>query len=796
MKFEERYQLQAPVEQTENGTTWSAQDGKLARKVVIAVVEGDASEELKARFTAQMTALATVRHASVVRVFDTGTTGDEGPFASMETFDDETLEARMRSGAPMRVDQAVRMIADLLGALTAVHAAGVVHGDIEPAHVLVKERGGRVTPKLVGFGLNRCDERGEGEERHRTLAYMAPAQACGDVRADEASDVYSVAALLFSLLTGRAPHRGADATAMRAAAGSRAVPRVADVREDLAGAIADAVDRALELDPAARYENAEAFSKALRAALIRQRNPGALQTVAGERTLDADDSDEALAIKRKEPATSGPLPKAATPKTSAKPSALQAASGDAPKAPNAALPKAALPKGALPKGALPRAELPKAELPSKAEPPKPELPKAEAAKAEAPAEVLATVATPGADDGLEFERLSGLLEAPQETSLEFERLSGLLEIPDTGPPKRVAPPPPKPRRDADGEASESASEAEAPEPVTAEGVLVAQEAAAIEDEPNAAVDTTEDAAKVVAAEEPPAPAAQAPREENEAAAEPVVSAPPSPPARARTPEAIPELDEGEPIVPTTKVPGWVWGACGVAAAAAIVVAIVASLGDGETATAAIEAPTSDETSEVSGPPTEPTGTAVADEGAADEPSSDEASADEASADEASADEAPPTPVVLTLTGLPEGAQITVDGETVSGSRIELSPSDADRTIEVRQDGHQPWTRTVAGDSSHQLAVALTPEPEAEPEPEPEPEPRAERESSRERRSASSSRRRTSERSSARSRTSERSSARSRTSERPSSRSRTSERSSSRRRTSGGGRPTAVRDPGF
>ena len=154
MSFEDRYQLRVPLGQSDRGTVWNAHDGKLGRDVVVAVMEADAPEALRARFEAQVSALAKLRNANLVRVFEAGTTEEGAPFASMEVVEGESVAARMAQGPAMRVDQAVRMVCDLLMGLSALHAAGVVHGDVEPSNVLVKERGGRIAPKLIGFGLD------------------------------------------------------------------------------------------------------------------------------------------------------------------------------------------------------------------------------------------------------------------------------------------------------------------------------------------------------------------------------------------------------------------------------------------------------------------------------------------------------------------------------------------------------------------------------------------------------------------------------------------------------------------
>ncbi len=759
MSFEERYQLRVPLGQTDRGTVWSGNDAKLGREVVIAVVEADAPEALRERFAAQMEKLAALRHASVVRVFDVGRTDEGAPYASMEPVEGETLEARMSQGPAMRADQAVRVVADLLGALATMHAAGIVHGDIEPANVFVKERGGRVTPKLVGFGLDRAAQRAGKEAlengHFRTLAYMSPEQAEG-ADADPAADVYSAAALLFSLLTGRAPHRGADPDAMRRAARERDVPRVGDVREELAGPIGDVVDQALARDPKARFDSADALSKALRAALIRTRNPGAFETVVGLRTLEADESDEALAQKRTEQRAAPPAP--------ARPAAASTAASTAAAARKRRPPKPTLTLGSAPLSPVAPAkpkpeepsvtpeEAPKAdEEVSAAAPPPP--PEAQAAPPPArplpPRPAALPPARPNTRDEVVEEPTS------DDESLEFERLSGLLEIPDASPPQRFAPPPPR-SREAESEAAAQAErepeEAPEPEAVAASDdvdVPSAEEPAQdgeeqIEAAAPAADETVASAADDDAVDAEAEPVQEQPQESVDAVAASEEPAPP--PERAAAPTDAPSRettpfddvaayeDDADEVGVRKGTPGWVWAAGGVAAAALVVVGIgMAAGGSGddtemlpvEHATLEADAPPAD-----SADPTATVGEELpaeaapataepADELPADEATADEATADDATAEtEASADatadgepEAEEPSITVTLTGVPAGASITVDGEAVEGSEITLPRSDGEHALQVTLDGHLPWTRSVVGDASTEIAVELEPEPQ-------------------------------------------------------------------------------------
>ncbi len=667
MKFEERYQLQVPLGQSDRGTVWSSEDAKLSRKVVVATLTDKVDEETTARFVDQMEKLATLRHANLIRVFDVGKTKDGLPYAGMEVVEGDTLESRMNDGPPMRVDQAVRMTVDLLGALTAIHDAGIAHGDIEPGNVMVKERGGRVTPKLIGFGLNRVSGRGGSEaidSAHlRSLTYMSPAQAKREVVADAASDVYSVAAILYALLSGRLPRRGADAEAIRAAVAERNVPALADVREELEGAIAEVIDAALSPYQWERFESADAFSKALRAALIRMRNPGALEIVVGERTLDADASDTELSAKR-----------------------MQAKEAEKPKRPPGAGKLAPTPKAAV-------------------------SPKLAAASKRTPAALKP-------QNSVEFP------ESVDEDELEFEKLSGLLEIKSDAPPRRIMPPPPP-----GGEGKDEAADPDATVTDSAPAAAFVQQEKAKKAKTPPAKPAPKEAKKdekIAAKKEsiPERDRADAPKQEE--AVKPVVIAqepekkvserPPkksvekaeraeSDAAEERTPLAIEE--EGRA---SSGPPMWAWAAGGLAVAAVLVIAIVATSGEEEPILEpvaqqepTVEAPAPrDET-----PLPDPLETSDTAREAVPQPqAAADAGTTPAVEETAVAQEETPQQVVLTLRGVPEGASVRLDGRTMEGTTFELEPRQRRRSVEVRLEGHRTWREAVAGDSSAELDVEL------------------------------------------------------------------------------------------
>jgi TolB-like protein len=177
-----------------------------------------------------------------------------------------TLEDLLERQGPFSGREAALVGQDLCRALAAVHGAGLVHRDIKAQNV-IREEGGRVVLMDFGTGLLL-----ENEESVRsapiagTPLYLAP-EVLNGRDASPASDVYSVGVLLFHLVTGTYPYAVRSLAELRQAQRKSARQRLQDLRPDLSEGFVQAVDRAMDIDPAARYQSAGALQQGLSAAL-------------------------------------------------------------------------------------------------------------------------------------------------------------------------------------------------------------------------------------------------------------------------------------------------------------------------------------------------------------------------------------------------------------------------------------------------------------------------------------------------------------------------------------------------
>ena len=225
------------------------------------------------RFWAEARALAGLVHPHIVTVHNLGS--DRGyHYIEMEYVQGgHTLgEALIREG-PMDALRASTMVRQVVEALGAAHRAGLVHGDVKPANVLLTA-GGRA--KLADFGLVRdAVESLPGGPIAGTPAFMAPELFDG-AQASTRSDFYAVGVMLFYLLTARLPFAGDRIRTLIQSHRDRVAPDVRLLAPETPSSVASILERCLAKAPASRFETADELAHALQAAIFELRDTGAL----------------------------------------------------------------------------------------------------------------------------------------------------------------------------------------------------------------------------------------------------------------------------------------------------------------------------------------------------------------------------------------------------------------------------------------------------------------------------------------------------------------------------------------
>jgi tRNA A-37 threonylcarbamoyl transferase component Bud32 len=259
-----RYELGGILGRGAHGEVRAAHDLRLDRDVAVKLLRHDVVDdpELRRRFVIEGRAAAQLVHPNAVAVFDAG--DDVVPFLVMELVRGVSVANELARG-PFDVGRACAVASQVLGALGAAHALGIVHRDIKPANVLLD---GDDVAKVADFGVAKLAtsiERTSTGLVVGTPAYLAPEVLAG-TPASPASDLWAVGCLLHELLTGRKPFDGDDPLALVHAIVSTTPVRVDVLRPEVPHAVADVVARALRADVPARWTSAAEMAAALHSA--------------------------------------------------------------------------------------------------------------------------------------------------------------------------------------------------------------------------------------------------------------------------------------------------------------------------------------------------------------------------------------------------------------------------------------------------------------------------------------------------------------------------------------------------
>lgn len=250
-------------------TVYLARDLRHDRPVAIKMLQAELTAAIGAeRFAREIRLLANLRHPFILPLYDSGEAAG-ALFYVMAYIDGESLGARIARQGRLPADEAIAIVGQIGDALGYAHSEGVVHRDVKPENILLSRQGHAV---LADFGIARKVLPDAGRRDQVTAmglaigtpAYMSPEQVFGE-DVDGTSDIYSLGATLFQMLTGRPPFVAESTATVASMHLTAPVPSMASHGVAVPPAVEAAVRQALEKDPDDRFHTAADFLQSLRA---------------------------------------------------------------------------------------------------------------------------------------------------------------------------------------------------------------------------------------------------------------------------------------------------------------------------------------------------------------------------------------------------------------------------------------------------------------------------------------------------------------------------------------------------
>jgi serine/threonine-protein kinase len=249
--LQDRYRIDALLAQGTTGATYRAYDETLDRAVVIK--ETEETSEAPEQFHHQAERLRELRHANLPRVTDHFRIAGQGHYLAEDHIEGDDLNQILRQQGVVPEDQALAWIDQVLEALEYLHGQNIIHQDLKPSNIRIDPEG---KVFVVDIGLPQAEDLGQ-EAPAVPPVFSSPEQHVQE-HTDARSNVYSIGALLYALLTGQAPPNAGD----RAAGEAQLVPP-RQLNPEISVQVAEAILRAMQTSPADRFESAAELRAAL-----------------------------------------------------------------------------------------------------------------------------------------------------------------------------------------------------------------------------------------------------------------------------------------------------------------------------------------------------------------------------------------------------------------------------------------------------------------------------------------------------------------------------------------------------
>ena len=261
------FELQNLIGRGGFGVVYRALDRRLDRPVAVKALRHDLfpTPELLQRFNREARAVAKLRHPNILPVYAVGE-GEGIAYMVMPFVEGESLESYLKREGKLSTADAVRITSESAEALEAAHNHGLVHRDVKPANIMLEGDGRRAL--LMDFGIAKPLASDDAALTGTGMilgspAYMSPEQARGEREIDGRSDIYSLGAVAYEMLSGRRPIVAAN---MHELVYKQVTQKIADLAEAAPGQpahVTHAVMRSLAPDPAQRWQTAADFARML-----------------------------------------------------------------------------------------------------------------------------------------------------------------------------------------------------------------------------------------------------------------------------------------------------------------------------------------------------------------------------------------------------------------------------------------------------------------------------------------------------------------------------------------------------
>ncbi len=261
----DRYEIDREIGSGGMATVYLARDLRHQREVALKVLKPELGAVLGTdRFLSEIRVTANLQHPNLLPLFDSGEAGGL-LFYVMPFVRGETLRAKIDRERQLSVDEAVRIAVAVASALQCAHESGVIHRDLKPENILIQSG----QPVIADFGIALAVSKAGGARVTQTglslgtPQYMSPEQATGDRVIDARSDIYSLGAVTYEMLSGEPPHSGSSAQAIIAKLMTSEPQPLNTLRSTIPVNVACAVEKALAKLPADRFASAQDFAGAL-----------------------------------------------------------------------------------------------------------------------------------------------------------------------------------------------------------------------------------------------------------------------------------------------------------------------------------------------------------------------------------------------------------------------------------------------------------------------------------------------------------------------------------------------------